>query len=78
MKIHADEKCWVSIIADGKTIMEGDLDASAEKAVRAKDKVVLVLGNAGGVQVSFNGKPLENIGGGQKVKKITFTPEGYE
>ena len=76
--IHADQKCWVSIIADGKTIMEGDLDASAEKAVRARDKVVLVLGNAAGVEVSYNGKPLENLGTGQKVKKITFTPGGYE
>jgi cytoskeleton protein RodZ len=78
VKIHADQQCWISIVADGKTIMEGNLDASAERAVRAKEKVVLVLGNAAGVEVSYNGKPLENLSAGQKVRKITFTPDGYE
>lgn len=78
VKIHANQDSWVSITADGKTIMKGTLAAASEKAVRAKDQVVVVLGNAGGVEVSYNGKNLENLGKGQEVKKITFTPTGYE
>jgi hypothetical protein len=78
VKIHANEKCWVSIIADGNTVMDGYLPIASEKAIRAKEKIILVLGNAGGVEVSYNGKPLENLGNGQEVKKITFTPSGYE
>ena len=78
VKIHANQDSWISITADGKTIMKGTLPAASEKAVRAKDKVVVVLGNVGGVEVSYNGKPLENLGKGAEVKKITFTPTGYE
>jgi cytoskeleton protein RodZ len=77
VKIHANQDSWVSITADGKTIMKGTLSAASEKAVRAKEQVVVVLGNVGGVEVSFNGKPLE-LGKGTEVKKITFTPTGYE
>jgi len=78
VKIHANQDSWVSITADGKTIMKGTLPAASEKAVRAKDQVVVVLGNAGGVEVSYNGKTLDNLGKGQEVKKITFTPSGYQ
>ena len=78
VKIHANQDSWVSITADGKTIMKGTLSASSERAVRAKEQVIVVLGNAGGVEVSYNGKTLENLGKGQEVKKLTFTPTGYE
>ena len=78
VKIHANQDSWVSITADGKTIMKGTLAAASERAVRAKDQVVVVLGNAGGVEVSYNGKTLDNLGKGQEVKKLTFTPTGYE
>ena len=77
VKIHANQQTWVSITADGKPIVSGMLAAQSEKAVRARDKVVVVLGNAGGVEVSYNGKPLE-LGKPGEVKKITFTPTGYE
>jgi len=77
VKIHANQDSWVSITADGKTIMKGTLAAASEKAVRAKEQVVVVLGNVGGVEVSYNGKPLE-LGKTGEVKKITFTPTGYE
>jgi hypothetical protein len=78
VKIHANQKSWVSIVADGKTVMEGVLPEASEKAVLAKDRVVVVLGNAGGVAVSYNGRALENLGKGQEVKKLTFTPSGYQ
>jgi cytoskeletal protein RodZ len=78
VKIHANQKSWVSIVADGKTVMEGVLPESSEKAIRANEQVLLVLGNAGGVEVSYNGKTLENLGKGQEVKKLKFTPSGYE
>ncbi|MGZ4787467.1 MAG: RodZ domain-containing protein [Terriglobales bacterium] len=78
VKIHAKQDSWVSITADGKTIMKGTLAAASERAVRAKEQVVVVLGNAGGVEVSYNGKTLENLGKGQEVKKLTFTASGYQ
>jgi cytoskeleton protein RodZ len=78
VKIHANQKSWVSIVADGKTVMEGTLPEASDKAVQAKEQLVVVLGNVGGVEVSYNGKTLENLGKGAEVRKLTFTPSGYE
>jgi cytoskeleton protein RodZ len=78
LKIKVTKKSWVSITADGKLILKDTLEAGTEKSVKASDKVEMVLGNAGGVEVSYNGKPVENLNKGQDVRKITFTPSGYE
>jgi len=78
VKIHANQSSWISIIADGKTIMSGILSPASEKAVRAKEQVVVVIGNASGVEVTYNGKMLETVSKGQDVRKIKFTPSGFE
>jgi cytoskeleton protein RodZ len=78
LKIKVNKESWVSIKADGKLIVSANLTAGTEKSVKAADKVEMVLGNAGGVEVSYNGKQVENLANGQDVRKITFTPSGYE
>lgn len=78
LKIKVTKKSWVSITADGKLVLKDTLEAGTEKSVKASEKVEMVLGNAGGVEVSYNGKPVENLSKGQDVRKITFTPSGYE
>jgi hypothetical protein len=36
----------------------------------------LKLGNVGGVEVSFNGRPVNIDGEPKQVKELIFTPEG--
>lgn len=76
MKVNSES--WISVKVDGKLLVSGTLSAGTEKAFKGKDKIEMVLGKAGGVEVSYNGKPVENLGKGQDVRKITFTPSGYE
>ncbi len=78
LKVKVNKQSWVSIKADGKLLLSENLAAGTERTFKAADKIEVVLGNAGGVELSYNGKPVENLGGGQDVRKMTFTPSGYE
>ncbi len=78
LKIKINKESWVSIKADGKTLVNGTLQPGTEKTFKATEKIDMILGNAGGVEISYNGKPVENLNTGQDVRKLTFTPSGYE
>jgi hypothetical protein len=41
-----------------------------------KEKILLVVGNAAGVEVSFNGKNLGPLGSDGQTRKLTITPQG--
>ncbi len=76
LQIRAREDSWVSIKADDKLLMEGTL--KGEKTVRAKTKVVFTTGNAGAVDLSFNGQPQPTLGADNQVKTVVFTPDGLQ
>jgi len=75
--VMAKEASWVSVTADGKTVFEGrTLSAGERQSFRAGKKIVFTTGNAGGVDVSFNGKTLGTIGNESEKRVLTFTPSG--
>ncbi|HXZ79242.1 MAG TPA: RodZ domain-containing protein [Terriglobales bacterium] len=76
--LRAKQDSWVSVTADGRLVMKDTLAAGTEKSVRATGEVVLVLGNAAGIEVLYNGRALPALGDQGQVKTVTFTPEGYQ
>jgi cytoskeleton protein RodZ len=74
--VTAKEDAWVLLKADGKTVISRKLSAGEQQSVRAGSRVVLVTGNAGGVDVSFNGKALGAVGNESQVRTLTFTSAG--
>lgn len=74
--IKAKEDAWVSIVADGKSVMQKVLAADKKKLVKAGKQVVLRTGNAGGIDVSFNGKSLGAIGNENEPRTLTFNATG--
>jgi cytoskeleton protein RodZ len=76
IKLHATEGAWVSIQADGKTVIEELLSANYERTITAKDKIVIKVGKPGALEVSFNGKPVGPLGPSDKTVTRTFTSEG--
>jgi cytoskeleton protein RodZ len=73
--IHAREDSWISINADGRTKSEL-LAAGSDRTVLGRKEVIVRVGNAGGVDVLFNGKKLDSGGGTGEVKTVTFGPGG--
>ena len=74
--ITAKEDAWVSVMADNKTVLSRVLNAGERQTFRAGKKIVFTTGNAGGVDVSFNGKALGAIGNESEKRVLTFTPGG--
>jgi hypothetical protein len=56
--------------------MQKTLRAGKQKVVRAGKQIVLTTRNAGGIDVSYNGKALGALGNENEVRSMTFTPSG--
>ena len=74
--LNATDDAWVSITADGKSQFVGVMKAGEKKDFEASQKVKLVAGNAGALDIFFNGKPIDAIGPKGQVRVVDFTPEG--
>ena len=74
--LRAVQDSWVTVTADGKPISAGLLAAGDERSVRAGNRIVVHLGNAGGVQLAFNGKDLPTAGEPGEVRTLAFGPNG--
>ena len=74
--ISAREESWISISADGKTLVSKVLPAGAVRTARGSKEIIVTAGNAAGVDILFNGKKLDLGGEPGQVKTVTFGPEG--
>jgi cytoskeleton protein RodZ len=74
--VKARQDAWVDITADGKQAVQDTLTPSAGKAVEARSQVVIRTGNAGALDISFNGKKLGSQGSLNQIKTLTFDSNG--
>jgi len=74
--VQVREDSWISITADGKLITSGILPAGSERSDHARKEIIVKAGNAGGVDLHFNGKKLAAGGEYGEVKTVTFGPSG--
>jgi cytoskeleton protein RodZ len=76
--LSADEKTWISISSDGKNVFANALEPHETKMVEASEKVRLLIGNAGGLEVSLNGKSIGPIGPRGQIRVVELTPAGFQ
>jgi cytoskeleton protein RodZ len=65
---------WTVVEADGKIVFRGTPAASEERSFTADRLINLTLGNAGGVQLTVNGRSLGTAGDSGNVLRKTFKP----
>lgn len=69
--IAAKEIAWLRIAIDDRNPVEVLLKAGETLTLTADQKFAIVAGNAGGIDLTLNGKPLESLGpSGKVVSKI--------
>jgi cytoskeleton protein RodZ len=78
VEVAAIERTWLSIIADEKEIYSGVLEAAETKVLHGHDTARIRAGNAGGVNVLFNGKAIGVLGPRGQVRTVVFTKNNYE
>ena len=78
VEINADEAVWVLARADGKYAFSATMDPHTTRTVEGVKQVMVRLGNAGGVTISLNGKPIGPAGPKGQVRTIQFTSGGFQ
>jgi cytoskeletal protein RodZ len=76
--LNASEKSWVSVTVDGKLLFSGILQPNDRREINAEEKVKVVTGNAGGIDVSLNGKNIESLGPKGQVRTVELTRAGAQ
>lgn len=78
LTLHALDEVWLSASIDGQPAREDTLFYGNRRTLRANNKIVLRVGNAGSLEVSFNGQRLPSLGDDGQVRTLTFLPAGLE
>jgi cytoskeleton protein RodZ len=78
LELSAIEPAWLSIIADGKPAFNGILETAETKILEGHHTARIRTGNAGGVEVVFNGKPIGALGPRGQIRTVLFTKDNYE
>jgi cytoskeletal protein RodZ len=77
LNLSASETTWLSISSDGKQIFSGVLHPDETKTLSGLEVARLKVGNAGGLNVQWNGKEIGPLGEKGQVRVVVFTPEGF-
>jgi cytoskeleton protein RodZ len=75
---NVEEKTWISVSSDGKNVFANLLQPHDTKVVEASEKVRILIGNAGGVEISLNGKSIGPIGPRGQIRVVELTPAGFQ
>jgi len=78
LQLKAVEETWVSIRVNGQPEKEISLKPGESASYKALNRIELIVGNAGGVDLVLNEKPLERLGKSGEVVILIFTPQGVE
>jgi uncharacterized protein DUF4115/helix-turn-helix protein len=78
LNLSATEETWLSITSEGKQIFSGILRPSQTQTLRAAEGAKMKVGNAGGLEVIWNGKAIGPIGPRGQVREVLFTPENFQ
>jgi hypothetical protein len=76
--MKAVEKTWLHIQSSEKADMDVILQPGENLSVQDGQRIELLVGNAGGLDLIFNGVPLEKFGTSGEVVTLIFTPQGIE
>jgi cytoskeletal protein RodZ len=78
VRLIATQETWVSITANGKRLFRGVLQPNETRVLTGVEKAVMIIGNAGGVEVLTDGRSIGPIGPPGQVRVVQLSPEGTE
>jgi len=72
--LTANDPAWVTAKRDGRTVFAGVLKPNDTKALEGDGNYQLVVGNAGAVDITLNGKPIGPLGPRGQTRDIQVMP----
>ena len=78
LQLKAIEETWLSLQADDQSGKEMILKPGEGTTIQASGRILMKLGNAGGLDLVLNGKPLGKSGRSGEVLNLIVTSQGVE
>ncbi len=78
LDLVARESTWLSVSSDGRLVFTGILAPHETKTVEGKEVARLRVGNAAGLDVRLNGRPIGPLGSRGQVLVVVFTPDNFQ
>jgi cytoskeleton protein RodZ len=78
LQLKAVEETWVRLDVDDQSGKGMTLKPGEGISVQASNRIRMILGNAGGLDLTLNGKKLEKFGKSGEVLTLIFTSKGVE
>jgi cytoskeletal protein RodZ len=74
--VTARDDSWIQVTAEGKTAFIGVLKAGESRDFASDGPVRVRTGNAGGIDISLNGKQIDSLGPAGQIRSVNLTAEG--
>lgn len=78
VEVRAVAPAWLRLTADGRQTFDGTLAAGETRTITGEESAIVFTGNAGGLDLVFNGKSVGPVGPNGHVRTVVFTPENFE
>jgi transcriptional regulator with XRE-family HTH domain len=78
LQLKAAEETWVSVQVNDQPEKQITFKPGEGISYQASDRIRILIGNAGGLDLIYNGRPLERFGKTGEVVTVTFTSQGVE
>ncbi len=75
LDIEAHETTWIKVTSDGNSVNAGEvLEPGMTRKFTAQNSIYISVGNAAGLTLKINDKPLKPLGKTGQVRSVTITP----
>jgi cytoskeletal protein RodZ len=76
LELDAHSTTWIKVVADGASVDPGEILQSGQtRKFTAQNSINLSVGNAGGLDLKLNDKPLRPLGKSGQVRELRITPD---
>jgi cytoskeleton protein RodZ len=76
LDVEAIETTWIKVMADGKSVIPGEiLEPGATRRFTAEASIEISIGNAGGLSLKLNDRPIKSMGRSGQVRELVITPQ---
>ena len=75
LELQASAECWVRVTADGKRAVSRVMKQGEKETVEGQDRMMIEVGNAGGLAFSINGRPGKPLGESGRVRTLNITKD---
>jgi len=75
LELQATGECWVRVTADGKRALSRVMKEGEKETVEGQDRMMIEVGNAGGLTFSINGRPGKPLGESGRVRTLNIAKD---